>query len=126
MQNEFNGLCNMYILEINSLSVLSFAIIFSHSEGCLFTLLVYSFLCCAKALKFKQMTFVYFVLISITLRKGVIEDLAVIYQRMFCLCFPLRVFFFPPFRLFYSAIKKNTCESVLMGWMKLSLLYKVK
>ena len=29
--------------EINSLSVASFAIIFSHSEGCLFTLLVVSF-----------------------------------------------------------------------------------
>ena len=28
----------LYILEMNSLSVVSFAIIFSHSEGCLFTL----------------------------------------------------------------------------------------
>ena len=33
----------MYILEINSLSVVSFAIIFSHSEDCLFTLLIVSF-----------------------------------------------------------------------------------
>ena len=33
----------LYILEINPLSVFSFAIIFSHSEGCLFTLLVVSF-----------------------------------------------------------------------------------
>ena len=33
----------LYILEINSLSVASFAIIFSHSEGCLFTLLIVSF-----------------------------------------------------------------------------------
>ena len=32
-----------YILEINPLSVVSFAIIFSHSEGCLFTLLMVSF-----------------------------------------------------------------------------------
>ena len=30
----------LYILEINPLSVVSFAIIFSHSEGCLFTLLM--------------------------------------------------------------------------------------
>ena len=30
----------LYIFEINSLSVASFAIIFSHSEGCLFTLLM--------------------------------------------------------------------------------------
>ena len=33
----------LYISEINPLSVASFAIIFSHSEGCLFTLLVVSF-----------------------------------------------------------------------------------
>ena len=33
----------LYILEINPLSVVSFAIIFSHSEGCLFTLLTVSF-----------------------------------------------------------------------------------
>ena len=30
----------LYIFEINPLSVPSFAIIFSHSEGCLFTLLI--------------------------------------------------------------------------------------
>ena len=30
---------SLYILEINHLSVVSFAIILSHSEGCLFTLL---------------------------------------------------------------------------------------
>ena len=34
---------NLYILEINSLSLVSFAIIFPHSEGCLFTLLIVSF-----------------------------------------------------------------------------------
>ena len=33
----------MYIFEINSLSIASFAIIFSHSEGYLFTLLIVSF-----------------------------------------------------------------------------------
>ena len=33
----------LYILEINPLSVVSIAIIFSHSEGCLFTLLTVSF-----------------------------------------------------------------------------------
>ena len=41
----------LYIFEINSLSVSSFAIIFSHSEGCFFHL-VYSFLHCAKVSKF--------------------------------------------------------------------------
>ena len=33
----------LYILEINPLSVLLFAIIFSHSEGCLFILFIVSF-----------------------------------------------------------------------------------
>ena len=33
----------LYILEISPLSVVSFAIIFSHSEACLFTLLIVSF-----------------------------------------------------------------------------------
>ena len=33
----------LYILEINSLSVISFAIIFSHSEDCLFTWLIVYF-----------------------------------------------------------------------------------
>ena len=33
----------LYIFEINSLSVASFPIIFSHSEGCLFTLLIVCF-----------------------------------------------------------------------------------
>ena len=33
----------LYILEINLLSFVSFAIIFSHSQGCLFTLLIVSF-----------------------------------------------------------------------------------
>ena len=33
----------LYILEINPLSVVSFAIIFSHSKGCLLILLIISF-----------------------------------------------------------------------------------
>ena len=33
----------LYIFEINSLSIASFAIIFYHSESCLFTLLIISF-----------------------------------------------------------------------------------
>ena len=39
-----NCMSCLYILEINSLSVVSFAIIFSHSEGCLFILLIVSFI----------------------------------------------------------------------------------
>ena len=40
---ELSCMSCLYIFEINSLSVASFAIIFSHSEGYLFTLLVDSF-----------------------------------------------------------------------------------
>ena len=39
----FLELSCLYIFEISCLSVASFAIIFSHSEGCLFTLLIVSF-----------------------------------------------------------------------------------
>ena len=38
-----NCMSFFYILEINTLSVVSFVIIFSHSEGCLFSLLIVSF-----------------------------------------------------------------------------------
>ena len=38
----------LYILEIKSLSVIKFAVIFSHSEGVLSFHLAYNFLCCAK------------------------------------------------------------------------------
>ena len=48
----------LYILEINPLSVVSLAI-FSHSEGCLFTLLIVSF-AVQKAFKFNQVPLVYF------------------------------------------------------------------
>ena len=40
---ELSCRCCFYIFEINSLSVASFATIFSHSEGCLFTLFIVSF-----------------------------------------------------------------------------------
>ena len=38
-----SGLSCLYIFEINPLPVVSFAIIFYHSEGCLFSLLIVSF-----------------------------------------------------------------------------------
>ena len=40
---ELSCRCCLYIFEIKPLSVALFAIIFSHSEGCLFTLLIVSF-----------------------------------------------------------------------------------
>ena len=44
-----NFMSYLYILEVNSLLVVSFAIILSHVEG-LFFYLAYSFLCCSKKL----------------------------------------------------------------------------
>ena len=56
----------LYILEINLLSLVSFAIIFSHSEGCLFTLLIVSF-AVRKLLSLIRSHLFTFVFISITL-----------------------------------------------------------
>ena len=68
----------LYILEINPLSVVSFAIIFSHFEGCLFHL-VNSFLCCAEAFKFNQVSLVYFCFYFHCSWRWVIEDHVLIY-----------------------------------------------
>ena len=71
----------LYILEINPLSVVSIAIIFSHSEGCLFTLLIVSF-AVQKLLSLTRSHLFTFVFISITLggkKRWVKEDLALIY-----------------------------------------------
>ena len=68
----------LYILEINPLSVVSFAVIFSHSEGCLFTLLIDSF-AVQKAFKFSQVLFVYFCFYFSYSRRLLIENLALIY-----------------------------------------------
>ena len=57
------------IFEINSLSVASFAIIFSHSEGCLFILLVVSFVVQKLFSLIRSYLFI-FAFISITIRGG--------------------------------------------------------
>ena len=57
----------LYILEINPLSIVSFAIIFSHSEGCLFTLLIVFFAKFLSLIKSHLFTLVY---ISINLGGG--------------------------------------------------------
>ena len=59
----------LYILEINPLSVVSFAIIFSYSEGCLFTLLIVSS-AVQKLLSLIRSHLFTFVFISITLGGG--------------------------------------------------------
>ena len=59
----------LYILEINPLSIVSFAIIFSHSEGWLFTLHMVSF-AMQKLLSLIRSYLFTFVFISITLGGG--------------------------------------------------------
>ena len=65
----------LYILEINPLSVVSFAIIF---WGLSFYL-AYSFLCRVKAFKFNQVPLVYFCFCFCYSRRWAIEDLSLIY-----------------------------------------------
>ena len=59
----------LYILEINPLSAISHATYFSHSEGCLFTLLIVSF-AVQKLLSLMMSCLFTFVFISITLGDG--------------------------------------------------------
>ena len=70
-----NCMSCLYILEINPLSVVSSAIIFSHSEGWLFTLFIVSF----AVQKVNQVLLVYFCFCFHYSRRWVIEDLALIY-----------------------------------------------
>ena len=67
----FSGieLQELYIFEINFMSVTSFAIIFSHSEGCLFTLLIVSFIV-QKLLSLVRSHLFIFAFISITMGGG--------------------------------------------------------
>ena len=59
----------LYILEINHLSVVSFANIFSHSEGCVFVLFMVSFAVQKLISLIKSLLFI-FVFISVTLGGG--------------------------------------------------------
>ena len=62
------------ILENNPLSIVSFAIIFSHSEGCIFTLLIVSF-AVKKLLSLIRSHLFTFVFISVTLDGGSVKIL---------------------------------------------------
>ena len=59
----------LYILKINPLSVVPFALIFSHSKGCLFTLLIVSF-AVQKLLSLIRSHLFTFVFISVILGDG--------------------------------------------------------
>ena len=80
----------LYIFEINSLSVASFAIIFSHSEGCLFTLLIVSFVV-LKLLSLIRSCLFIFVLFPIFWKVGHSGSCCDLCRRGFCLCSPLGV-----------------------------------
>ena len=64
---ELSYMSCLYIFEINSLSVALFAIIFSHSEGCLFTLLIVSFIVQKRLSLIRSHLFI-FAFIPVTLR----------------------------------------------------------
>ena len=78
-----------YILEVNPLSVASFASIFSHSEGCLFILCMVSF-AVQKLLSFIRSYLFIFVSAFITLGGGS-KKILLWFMSVFFLCFPLRV-----------------------------------
>ena len=82
---ELSCISCLYIFEIICLSVASFAIIFSHSEGCLFTLLIVSFVV-QKLFYFNQVPFVYFCFYFQNSRRWIVEDPAMIYVGE---CFPM-------------------------------------
>ena len=75
---ELSCMSFLYISETNYLSIASFAIIFSHCEGCLFTLLIVSFV--VQKL-FSSVPFVYFCFSFHYSGSWAIEDPAVIYVR---------------------------------------------
>ena len=77
----------LYIFEINSLSVASFAIIFSHSEGCLFTLLIVSFVV-QKLLSLIRSHLFIFYLFPLLWEVGLRGSCCDLCQIVFCLCSP--------------------------------------
>ena len=109
---------HLFFFEISSLSVASFAIIFTHSEGCLFTLLIVSFVV-QKLLSLIRSHLFISAFISITVGddRGSCCDLC---QRVFCLCFPLGVLWFLILHLdLYSILSLFLCmvlESVLVSF----------
>ena len=66
--------------EISCLSVVSFAIIFSHSEGCLFTLLIFPFVVQKLLILIRSHLLIFFFYFQYSGR-WIIEDPAVIYVR---------------------------------------------
>ena len=80
----------LYIFEIRFLSVASFAIIFSHSKGCLFTLLIDSFVV-QKLLFLIRSICLFLLLFPIFWEVGHRGSGYDVRRRVFCLCSSLEV-----------------------------------
>ena len=80
----------LYIFEINSLSVASFAIIYFHSEACLFTLLIVSFVV-QKLLSFIR-SHLFLLLFPVFWEVGHRGSCCDLCQREFYLCSPVGSF----------------------------------
>ena len=87
---ELSSRSCLYIFEINSLSIASFAIIFSHSEGCLFTLLIVSFVVQKLLILIRSHLFI-FAFISKFWEVGHRGSCCGLCRRVCCLCSPLGV-----------------------------------
>ena len=87
---ELSCRSSLYIFEINPLSVASFAIIFSYSEGYLFTLLIVSFVM-QRLLSFIRSHLFISLLFPIFWEVGHRGSCCDLCQRVFCLCSPLGV-----------------------------------
>ena len=79
----------LYIFEINYLLAASFAIIFSHSEGCLFTLLIVSFV--GQKLLILIRSHLFLLLFPVICEVGNRGSCCDLCRRVFCLCSPLGV-----------------------------------
>ena len=79
----------LYILKINPLSIVSLAIIFSHSEGCLLVLFIVSF-AVQKLLSLISHICLYLFLFPILQKVDQRRSCCDVCQRVYCLCFPLR------------------------------------
>ena len=79
----------MHVFKINSLSVASFAI-FSHSEGCLFTSLIVSFVVQKLVILIRSHLFI-FAFVSNIWEVGHRGSCYGLCYTVFCLCFPLGV-----------------------------------
>ena len=139
---ELSYRSSLYVFEINHLSVSSFAIIFSHSEGCLFTLLICLYVCMLICLLICLYSYILICLpydpatplLGILTKETRSERdtctpvfIATLFIRARTWKQPrcpsadewIRKLWYIYTMEYYSATKKNSFESVPMRWMKL-------